>query len=364
MIDLIKSEIRSFKRFLKNKLNQKLIFVLSLFILIAALTFKILAFQIEQALIDRTFVRQQAMAQAGSKSINSLLEIMSHAIVELADEVNLEGDIQQSLEDFIAQWQKTPIKSIAFIDENGIRQAISTTSTESIKPTVDVSEVKSFQWAKQAKKGEVHIGEAIVPPGIVRTIYVIPVVTPVVRDGQFKGALAIPIYISYLAEEYLNPLRVTDLTRVYLVNSNGVLIYTPTEGLIGLNYFDVLKQRDFPEKEEAEKELRLALESGKRGKLDIKLPNEQAEGAITRFLVSYSPVKENDNRNFLVIATPIDHIIDLYKPFLTSLGLGIILMTFCVFILIALIVLTWKTIQRDAFEDGFKAGKKYLKRKK
>lgn len=365
-MSLIKLEIKKLRRFMANKLNRKLIIVMVLFLIAAGGTYRSLDRRMEKILVEQTLRRERVMGRTGAKSITSFFDLLSHSLALLGKDLDL-GNFQQNLDAFIKEWESTPIKGVVWVNELGVRQGSATTGGfEPIEEGVKVGERDFFKKAKNGREGKVYIGKSMLPPGMKESVLIVPVATPVFRNSQFKGALIAAVVIADLTKEYLEPLQLSKETRVYLVRQDGVFLYASTEQLIGANYFDGLKAIDFPGREETEWKLRQALESGEAGDLDIELPDQAEGGVIKRFLASYTPVRmpEADGYYWLAIALPVEKATDLYGPFVTELGVGILLMVLLGFGLAALVLLAWRVIQKEAFEDGFKEGKRHGRKKK
>lgn len=350
----MKKYSKRFTRFYSNKINLALLIPVFLF-LVAAVAFRYAMEDRAKAVLkEQTLLRQQVIVSSGAKSITSFFELTGHSLVWFASNLDLEEDIQKNLDILLAEWQGTPVRAVAYIDQNGVVRQLG--GMEEFKPVyeeVRVAHLDIFQQLKTTGKGQVLVGDPMFPPGLKDPVLIVPVVTPLIRDEQFKGAIVMAVVLSDLTEEYLDPLKISEETRIYLINDKGIIIYSSLEQVIGQNYFEVLEEKQFPEKERAVSILRQALQSGEGGKMELILPNEKT-GKFTSFLIAYSSVRRDEKYYVLAVATPVEDALVFYKSF-RELEIVSFFVTFLsIIVFSAYIVLVVRMAQKKSFLDGLK----------
>jgi hypothetical protein len=349
---------------MKDKVNRLLLLVMVAFLVTGALAYTVAEVRIKEALGDQVLHRQEVVGRAGAKSMRSFLELLSHSLAILASNIDLESDFQPVLDAFANEWEGTPAWGVVFIDQEGIRSQVSfSRDVEVTDPQLDVADLEIFQEVRKSAEGEVIMGGPLVSRGVKSSELIIPVAISLRKDGQFRGALAVPVVVSDLTKEYLDPLKISEETRVYLMNSDGMVLYSPIDKLIGLNYFEVLKKRNFPGREGAERRLREILAKGEEGKVKIELPDE-VTGGLTQFLIAYAPVRKHDGESCLLgIAVPVEETRQYFEPLRVNLIAGVVFVLLWVLAVTALMILMRRLAQKEAFEAGFAEGKKLSQEK-
>jgi hypothetical protein len=317
-----------------NQLTQKssvktlrwfFVFVAVFVLILSGSLYYVLNSGARQALVKQMHLREESVSKAGAQSISSFIKLFGNSIVLLADnpEIISRGTkTQEVLNSFVEIWRETPINGILLVDKVGKTSLFSTkTGITTLAESTSVSDRDYFVWAKQAKKREVFIGEPIIPRvGNLGKQYIIPVATPIYKEGNFDGLLVSSILLTQLTKEYLEPLKMSEDTRVYLVSSNGTILYGPFESLIGKNYIQYLKDHPFLGSTVIASYLKQKAESTEPEKLDIVLPDEK-KGGITRFLIAYAPIFYNHSHLLLAIAVPADEALTYIAPvYINQLG--------------------------------------------
>lgn len=316
----------------------------------------------QQSLIEQMLHRQQVIARAGAKSIEAHLintENGLKLLVRSQRVVVMGKDVQEVLNDYISDRKGTPTTGAAVINREGKIIANANNLGGPTEIGMSVADRAYFAWAKGAREGEVYLGGPMVSRlGATKGQTIIPIASPIVDNGKFRGAAVTVVLLSKLTELYLNPLKISDQTQVYLVNRDGVLLYAPYERLVGVNYFDYLKSKPYKGSEEALAPLKKSVEGkGEEGKLDILLPNEQQGGTPTRFLIAYSPLKLGSTSLILAVASPIDEAMIFAGPLYTNQTQGIIFWLVAILIVLIWFVVSLRLVQRQSFLEGFAEGR-------
>jgi hypothetical protein len=224
---------------------------------------------------------------------------------------------------------------IILVDKNGVVK-YGADRFGSTGEGINVTERDYFKWAKSATEGGVHFVEPYQSKiGFTSGSFVISAVSPLFKDGKFNGAFVTGFLLSEATQRFLEPLKITDDTRIYLMYQNGVILFGPVKELVGINYLDYMEKSSVPGKQEIIKELKGALNSDEENKLDIVLPNENKKGALTRYLVAYAPVIVGDQHWTIGVATPVADALEFLTPFYFK-EIGILGLLFAGFLVITI----------------------------
>ena len=230
------------KRLTSSWIGKLLITVIILSVAGATITFWTLGKRNEESLVEQMLHRQQVVARAGAQSIEDFLRLVSSSLSTYAtNKVVIEADAatQEELNKFVKEWLETPVFSVALTDEAGV--VVISANRQGAGQTGDsLVDRDYFQWAKdKSRPGEVFIGKAIFGRfGSVKDKYLVPVAAGVFSQNEFKGVLISTVVLSELTKSYLDPLRISQETRIFLIDSKGSILYSPYEKFIGKNYFE------------------------------------------------------------------------------------------------------------------------------
>jgi len=292
-----------------------------------------------KTLIERMHLREEVVSKAGAQSISAFIKLFGNSLALLAENqeiISRGSKSQEVLDNFVETLSEAPINGVLFVDKAGKPLLIST-KTEGVLEDGAVSLVDRdyFIWAKGAKKSEVFIGRPIIPRvGNLGKQYIIPVATPVFKEDAFDGLLVSSVLLTELTEEYLEPIKISDNTIVFLADSSGTILYSPFEKLIGENYIEYLENNPFLGSKVVGSYLREKLESVEAGKLDLALPDER-KGGLTRFLIAYTPIFYNHNHLILAIGVPADEALAYIAPIYIN-QLGVLLVGFFAILLLTI----------------------------
>ncbi len=295
--------------------------------LLASFFYFFLVWRVSSTLTEQILYREELAAKAGSNSISIFIENLGFQLSIFASRPSIvtpnPQDTPHALKTLFEGMYSTPITGAILADSQGI-VLYGFEKPGSLAGGEDISDREYFKWAQTAKNGEVYVGSPIISKvGFSNGRYIVPLATPVIKDGQFNGVLVTAFFIDELAAKYLDELKITGNTRIYVIGKDGIVISSPVEKLLGLNYFDYLKKSNLDGINKAIGKLQSALTSDTAGTIDLFLPNETKNGTIpTRFLVGYAPVEIKDSRWLLAIATPsTDTLASLYPLYFRDLGI-------------------------------------------
>lgn len=358
---------------LKRRMNSRWIRKLLIFMIVfsvsgASIAFWIVGKRVEVSLAEQMLHRQQIVARAGAMSIENFLEFVGSSLASYAGTQDIieGGEVTQNrLNLFVEEWVGSPVFSIALTDENGV--VVASANRQGADQTgVTLADRGYFEWAKEdARPGEVYVGEAVFGRfGPVEDEFLIPVASPSFSNGEFKGVLVATVALSELTKTYLDPLKISEETRLYLTDSRGTILHGPYEKFIGINYFDYLASVEFKGKEYAVEHLWKAAITPEEGKIDVFLPDE-VTGKLERFLISHSPIKYQEGRHWtLAVASPMNTALAFFPQFLSHQVGALVFIVFVVLGLSALGILAIRIAQREAFYEGFTRGREHAYRRK
>lgn len=262
-----------------------------------------------QATLDDEFShREQVVARVGSLSISGFINLLGKNVAFLAEDLSentLPGEKENNVSNFMSHWKDTPVIAILLADKNG-KVIVDANRFGSPEIGGSVTGKSFYSWAKTAKQGEFFVSPPITGTvGYARGKYIITVASPVMIDGKFNGVISTAVSLSGLTNNYINPLKFSENTRVYLADDEGVILSSLKSNLVGVNYIDYLSGQSYRSKEDAVKKLNSILTSTEsESKFQIDLPDSLNSGAITNYIVAYSKVEVGSSKWFLVIASP------------------------------------------------------------
>lgn len=331
------------KNILSRLFNNIFVFVGLLFIGLGLVFYVVLGRGAVDTLTSQMLERKLVIARGGASSIQAFFGLFGNSLKTLGrSEIS-----QEDIDDFVNDWKDTPVSGVILTDEDGVVLANST-RTEEINTGADISDRDYFNWAKEAKQGEIFVGEPVVSRvGVSTGKFVAVTATPIFRNGEFRGVLAAAMFISELTQDYLEPLKTSENTRVYVIDPSGVIIFGPFEKLIRVNYFDYLAENKVLGYEEINRVLKERVSNTAEGKLKIALPNEKT-GKITPFLVAHSPIYYNNGSYWtLAVAIPEADALTYMTP-LYIRGLILLVITFMV-----LMAFSARLAKRMGYTEGF-----------
>ena len=281
------------------------------------------------ALIEQMLHREQVIARSGANSIESFFLLSGRSLSSLAQDKKLPGrdqETQKALEEFMAVWKDSPIPGVVLVDEKGI---VRFNANIYNKPDVGatVKDRDYFTWAKTAKEKEVYFGTPVISRvGASEGEYIVPVASPLISDGQFKGVLTAAVILSQLTNDYLQPLKISDQTEVYILDSQGVFISALDGELIGKNVYQYLDENPFLGSAVLKEEFKKRVAEKGEGKLQVAwLDTKGNSNIFSRKLLAYSPFSLGKQSFFLAIVTPVDDALVYIGPIYMRQNVGFVI---------------------------------------
>lgn len=355
-----KEYIKRFPRYLTDKINLIIIFHTALLVSTVVAFFYLGTVKVEESITEQILHREQVIVRTGAYSIDSYLDVVGNGVSLLADgyifSSVIEPLMQVRLDEYVRTFSGTPVIGISWADKDGIIRHNSNISGKSDMGAA-VADREYFIWAKGAGLGDVYISKPFISKfGETKDKMIITVASPTINDGKFEGVLVSAISLNDLTRIFLNPLKISEKDRIYLIDPNGFIIDSPIDKLLGTNYLDFLEQQSYKGKEKSVESLKSALKNNSEGKLNIILPDEEL-GGHTRFLIAHAPLEIKGNNLVLAIATPFSeakaytYFANIYKE---GSIISFILLLASMLILIYLI----RDIQTRSYSEGKTHGNK------
>ncbi|OGM02181.1 hypothetical protein A2115_01570 [Candidatus Woesebacteria bacterium GWA1_41_8] len=314
----------------------------------------------EVSLAEQILHREQVIARAGARSIENFIKFTGSRLTVFATRSSVTSFDQEilpeALEELVDSWAGTPVVEAVVIDKEGIVRFIKNRKDTGAKEGVVVSDRDYFRWAQAASSGEYFVGMPLLPRlGGYEGKSLVPVATPIFdAQEEFGGVLVSGILLDDLVSFYINPLRISDDTQVFLLNPKGVFYSAPNPKLVGVNIFEYFGKMEFPGKDEFFWQLRLRFEKKGEGKFDVVLPDPSYK-KLTRYLMAYAPVSVDDESWALIVSTPIEDALLYFGPFGLTYITSMVIVIFIVIAFSVLLVLVRRYTQRDSFLQGFAA---------
>lgn len=315
----------------------------------------------QKSLEEQTLHRQQVVARSGSIMLQDFIGSLERSESDFVNDTFSVSDVdllQERLSTHLAQFADTPVTAVGILDKNG-KEIVAVDRGGGVFKGTDYSERKHFQWAKTANPGEFYLSKPVISKhGIEQGNYVGLLSTPIYIKGKFSGVLGMAFSISRLTKTYLDPIKLTESSRVYLITNDGTIVYSPIDRLNGVNYFDILDKQNFEGKDLMVSNMHTALESLGEGKFKGLLVNEETHG-LTNYLIAYSPIYFNGHKIWtLGVASPDSVALDFIGPLFNN-QYNLLVFLIIVVLGFSIIGITGRRIGKsEVYLRGFEDGRK------
>lgn len=346
--------IKTFKK------NRSLVLIVVIFTLTSTLMFLLLRQTANKVIAEQILHREQVVSRSGAQAIGLFINDLNQETQILSNNVSFVSDDKKALEklldDFVASYQPGPVSGVILTDKEG--EVISNINRQKLplETGVSLADRDYFIWAKTARPSETFFGKSVKSRiGASKSKYVLPIATPIIRNNQFDGVMTVGVIWEDLAKRYLDSLRFSEKTRVYLIKSDGTILYSVDKELWGVNFVDRVRVSGIKNSQATAEILLATLAANQESKLDIYLPDERTKKP-DRFLIAATPINLRDKRWMLVIASPEIEARMFFGQFNKVHGLVLEWMLLMLISLMALVILYTRLIFRDAYEEGYSEG--------
>lgn len=175
--------------------------------------------------------REQILARGEASNIASFFQVFGNSVAvfaQLGSTKSRNANLVPNMDAFVEQWRSSGlVGGIVLIDTKGI-----VLYNSNVLGTSDVganlSDRDYFGWAKgKPKEGEYFVGKPVVSRlGATKGQVIVPVASPVYQNGEFTGVVSTSVKLVPLTAHFLELMKISDKTDVYLFDGNGAIIYS------------------------------------------------------------------------------------------------------------------------------------------
>ena len=286
------------------------------------------------SLTNQLLSKQQVLARAEAGNVTSFFQVFGDSVAVLSQlkTITSSNSAIWSLDSFTEQWRDSGlVYGIALTDGSGVVRFNSNVSE--VSEEISLSDRDYFLWAKGGPEaGEYFVGTPVISRlGTSKDQPVIPVAAPVYQNGTFAGVLVAEVGLHPLTKHYLNLMKVTDSTDIFLITKNGTLLYSNSfHSGIDVNLFDFLKTNSFSGSKALSDNLKNALNASGEGRLEISYSDSRT-GRVESHAMAYSSIDLGGQQWLLVMASPAQDIWDLTIPLYIRLIVLMVLVAVTVF---------------------------------
>ncbi len=215
----------------RKLLTRKVVLGFVLAAVLGAAFYLILSLGTKARITQELLNRKLTFARAEAANLVSFFEAFGNSLAVTAQSENIKSRNAKTLskmDTFVDQWRDSGlVGGIILTDRSGVVRF-----NANISGTRDtgrsLADRDYFAWAKsRAKVGEYFVGQPVVSRlGATKGEVIVPVAASVGQKSSFSGVLAAAIRLRPLADRYLEALRVSDSTRIFLVDQNGKILYS------------------------------------------------------------------------------------------------------------------------------------------
>ena len=336
------------KKVLYSLYNNIFVFSAIFFVGLGVAVYVLMGKEAVSMLSEQMLHREQAITRAASNSIHGFVDLLGKSMIVYLRTYG--GDREELASSFTSEWKGTPVFSAVIVSKDGIVDTVYERAAKFIPHEVSpkVDDRDYYIWAKSAKAGEIFVGNPIKPrSGTVQDQFLLPLSTPIMKNGVFDGVFGVTLLLDDLTKSYLDSLRISDKTEVYLVSQEGLIIYSDRfQEPIGRNIFDHLEENSFLGSSLVSGVVRDTLNAGGEGKLKIVYPSFDS-GILSEKLIAYAPVNLGNGQHwFLAVATPIQDALIFMTPFYLRQVILIIL------IFISILIYSVRFSKIRGFKEG------------
>jgi len=338
------------EKFFCKKTNKILVAVSVILTVISCLVFYFFRNTYQKSLNEQLLHRQQISSRAGALAVEAFVD-------SVGDTLSLYSKEKISISGYMALWKDHPVGGITLINVNG--KVIDNFNNENIKSVgEDLSDRDYFIKLKENPNLTYTISSPVLSKvGLYEGKYIIVVASPVLENGKFNGVLASSIVISDLAKKYLYPLKISEETRVCLVDKKGTIIFINEDEFLGKNYMEYIKRYNTDESAVYDF-FEYVASNETEGKISLFLPR-LSDFTPSEYLSSVAPIKYKDhNVWFISISTPVKEAMWFAHPFNNYSFFAIVFAICTILGFSAVCMVIIKMTRTDAYAEGYNNGKR------
>lgn len=356
------------RNFFSYKLNLLLIFCAVFFISSTVYLYRRALILMDTAGSNQAKLHELALAKTGAKSIETLFDLTGNSLQLIANNQNVikfDPDSQKILDNFFLGFQQTPVSSLFITDASGIiRLTANTTKSQSIVGT-SIASTTYYTWATNAVLNSMYVDKPtfkIVGTDKNKGNNVISLVTPIVNQGEFQGVVVAEILLSELSRQYFDPLKVSESTHIFILNTQGIFLYATYPDWIGLSLIDYINKTPFEGSTQLKDFITSSLDQLQEGTTETIWPQFQS-GMPTLYVVTYAPIQFVNQKFLLLLTTPKVEIWQTFTQVYQNQIALLVLLLMIVAFFSAILLLGIRLAQREAFQKGFVMGREHAPKK-
>lgn len=341
------------KKIVVNLFNNIFVFSALFFLSLGIAVYVLTGRSAVNMLSEQMLHREQVITRSGASAIQSFFTLFGNSISISAQNSSISlSNLKESekvLIQLVTSSKKTPIGGFALLNDKGLAVLNSSVSSSGPVSGGSFQDRDYYLWSKSAKAGEYFIAKPVISRlGASSGKMIIPIASPVIREDGYQGILTSAVILSDLTGNFLDPLRISDKSEVYLIKDDGEIICADRfQEPVGKNIFSYLGDNSFLGSKYLNGEVKKALASRKEGKVRVVYPRFDQSGGLLERLVAYSPIDlGNGQLWYLVISTPFEDALVFMGPFY----LKQVLLTILIFIAILIYAVRFSKLR------GFKEG--------
>ena len=259
----------------------------------------VLSLGAKSTIIQQLLRRKQTLARAQASNITSFFQVFGESVAlraQLRSMDRRDASTVDDLEAFVDQWDDSGlVAGVALTDTRGV---VKLNANVLKKPDIGASlaDRDYFVWAKsQQKEGEYFVGQPVISRvGGTKGQVIVPVVSPVYRNGVFLGAVISSVKLQPLIQRYLELIKVTDATEVHLLAKNGDILF---DNIISDN-------------------IGTKMVNDLEADAVTRILNTTGEGTLKtkKYLIAIAPVTLSDQHWAIVMSTPVQTVVSMTTP--------------------------------------------------
>ena len=274
-------------------------YISGLFLLFAIIFLSIFFNKISRdSLVEQVQHRQQLSVRMSVKLIENLINSVGKSLLILSDNPR-----QNELDQFVKTWSPSGIAGITVLNNDGVVIKASNT-TNILDLGMNLSDRDYYKWAVDDKDQEFRAFTPIVSRrGPSKGTYVVPVAHPFFSENKVNGLFVIGIPLNNLNIDCLENIKILDSSKVFLITSEGQIIYSEYPELISKNIKDGF-EIDFLGKKKVIELILNDLKKDDESKLKLAIPNFENNFKLESYLISSAPIHISNELWKVVVATP------------------------------------------------------------
>ena len=172
------------------------------------------------------------------------------------------------------------------------------------------------------------------------------------------------ILLSELTKTYLNPLKISKDTQVYLLNQEGIFLHSYYPELVGKSAIGYLEENSYPGSDKIIDWIEEKLAESEKGKYIFPMQDLDNKTEFKRYLLAYTPFSLGERHFILAVATPREDALAFFPPFYGNQVAALDFLLFYVLSIVGVLILAIRIAQKEAYLEGFVHARDNMKKRK